>query len=321
VRPASGRTRGKRSNLFLYLVVAVLVVAGTATAYVIIEKPFSKARTDLVTQKVQKGRLELKVVEQGTLEAANNSDIVCGVKAKGQGSTVATTIRDLVDDGTHVVYDRPKDEVKIAYLWDEKAGKYHEETVTPSGRARCVKVKDAKTGQWVYADLLIELDDSALQDQMTTQKITVEGKQSEMIAAEEAYKIILVQNASKIKTATVAVELAEIDLRKYQDLESDQALKEVEGQIQTAQSDVDQQRDRVAWANRMVKKGFYTASQAQSEQSRLDGFELTLRKYQISRAVLVDDKRGTIKRTLTDLRTKLEGAKRDLDGQGAGAFR
>src|SRR5207248_2634816 len=96
--------------------------------------------------------------------------------------------------------------------------------------------------------------------------------------------------------------------------------KEVEGQIQSAQFDVDQQRDRVAWANRMVKKNFYTASQAQAEQSRLDGFELTLRKYQIAKSVLVDHKRGQIKRTLTDLRTKLEGAKRDLETAKAQAL-
>ena len=43
-----------------------------------------------------------------------------------------------------------------------------------SGRVRCVKVKDEKTGRWIYTDLLMELDDSSLQDQLSTQSITRE---------------------------------------------------------------------------------------------------------------------------------------------------
>ncbi|MBI1917479.1 MAG: HlyD family efflux transporter periplasmic adaptor subunit [Planctomycetes bacterium] len=308
-RPARSRARGKRSTLLLYIAAAVLVVAGTAAAYVIIEKPFNKPRSDLVTQTVQRGRLELKIVEQGTLEAANNSDVTCGVKAKGQGSTVATTIRSLVDDGTHVVYDRPKDQVKTVFIWDENAGKYNEEPVSPSGRVRCVKVKNEKTKQWVYADLLIELDDSALQDQMTTQKITVEGKESEKIAADESFKITLVQNESKIKTAEVAVDLADINLKKYQKGDYIQKFKDYEGQIKDAQAKVEQQRDRLAWATRMVKKGLYTASQAQSEQLSLESLELTLGKAEEQKRVLTEYEKVQQE---TDLRNKLETAKRDL---------
>src|SRR5437764_158330 len=181
-RTARSRAPSKRNALLLYIAVAVLAVAGTATAYFLIEKPFNKPRTDLVTHKVQYGRLELKIVEQGTLEAANNSDVTCGVKAKGQGSTVATTIRALVDDGTHAVYDSPWDEVKTVFVWDENAGKYNEDPVSPDGRARCVKVMDEKTKQWVYADLLIDLDDSALQDGMTTQQIAAQRKQADLAA-------------------------------------------------------------------------------------------------------------------------------------------
>ena len=43
-----------------------------------------------------------------------------------------------------------------------------------------------------------------------------------------------------------------------------QQLKIFEGNIKQAESDVEQQRDRAAWAQRMVKKGYQTVSQAQA---------------------------------------------------------
>ena len=49
-----------------------------------------------------------------------------------------------------------------------------------------------------------------------------------------------------------------------------QAEKDIVGRRFMAESDLDMWRDRAAWSQRMVKKGYLTASQAQSEQSRLD---------------------------------------------------
>src|SRR4051794_36665770 len=37
--------------------------------------------------------LQLSIVERGTLESAENSEIVCRVKASGKGSTISTTIK------------------------------------------------------------------------------------------------------------------------------------------------------------------------------------------------------------------------------------
>src|SRR5262249_21507929 len=58
------------------------------------------------------------------------------------------------------------------------------------------------------------------------------------------------------------------------------------GQIKNAESDVEQQRERVAWMQRMVKRGYQTQSTLQSEQSRLDSFELTLSKCKENHRVL-----------------------------------
>src|SRR5262245_51926023 len=84
------------SLLALVLVVAFLAVTG-------IWRPFGgSGRADLILHQVKYERLRLTITERGQLEAAENSDVVCRVKARSANSTVSTTIRWVVDDGTQV---------------------------------------------------------------------------------------------------------------------------------------------------------------------------------------------------------------------------
>lgn len=265
-RPAKARGWSKRSLVFL-IVGAFLTVAAGATAYLVAGNPFQQPRTDLVTHRVHYERLELNIVERGTLESAKNSDIYCTLKAGAKGSTIASTIKWLIDDGSQV-----------------------------------------KEG-----DLLIALDDSGLQEQLKAQKITLDAAEALKVQTEENYKIVLSQNDSDIKTAEVTLELAEIDLEKYQEGDFPQALKDVEGRIKVAESDLEQQRDRAAWANRMVKKGYLTASQSQAEQSKMESYDLALRKVLEEKRVLTDPKYGLKKRTETDLVNHVSEAKRALE--------
>jgi multidrug resistance efflux pump len=160
--------------------------------------------------------------------------------------------------------------------------------------------------------LVVDLDESGLIEQMKAQKITLDQAESGRIKAEEDYKIQVSQNESDIKTAETILQLAIIDLDKYLKGDFPQALKDVEGRIKVAESDVEQQRDRAAWAQRMLKKGYYTVSQADSEQSKLQSYELTLAKVEEERRVLTDKDYGLRKRTETDLGNKVEEAKRAL---------
>jgi HlyD family secretion protein len=189
------------------------------------------------------------------------------VKARTQNATVATTIKSVIDDGSHVKKN----------------------------------------------DLLVELDDSGLTEGLKTQNIAVDKARADWISAQEQYKIQLSQNESDIQTKRTALELARIDLEKYQKGDFPQSLKDVEGRIKVAESDLEQQRDRAAWAQRMLKKGYYTVSQSDAEQSKLQSNELSLAKVAEERRVLVDTIYGLKKRTETDLKNKLSLAKDDLD--------
>ena len=99
---------GKRRSLVRVAIIAtgvvgalgLFVLVGTATGTI---KLFDRTkRADLIFHRVQEEPLRLTITERGQLESADNSDIVCRVKARSANSTVATTIRWIIDDGTQV---------------------------------------------------------------------------------------------------------------------------------------------------------------------------------------------------------------------------
>jgi HlyD family secretion protein len=57
---------------------------------------------NLETQALIRGDIVLTFVEKGELEAARNTEIVCQVRASGRGSTAATSIKWVIDDGSKV---------------------------------------------------------------------------------------------------------------------------------------------------------------------------------------------------------------------------
>jgi multidrug resistance efflux pump len=262
---------------------------------------------------VRYGRLPITIVERGALESANNRDIVCRVKARAQGTQNSTTIKWVIDDGSHVLGDRPVDQAISILSWDAKKASWVETPGNRDGVARVVKVDDKDAGRVLYADLLVDLDDSGLIEQLKAQKITLDQAESNKIQAEEAYKIQLSQNESDLQTKRTTLELAQIDLEKYEKGDFPQSLKDVEGRIKIAESDLEQQRDRAAWAQRMLKKGYYTVSQADSEQSKLQSLQLSLDKVLEEKRVLTDPTYGLKKRTETDYKNKVAQAKDEYD--------
>src|SRR4051812_2388505 len=86
-----------------YLVLAgggLAVVVSALLLYYFTGK--SKAdRPDLLLHTVKLENLDLTVVERGTLESADNRDIICHLKAGSKGN-YASTIKWVIDDGTLV---------------------------------------------------------------------------------------------------------------------------------------------------------------------------------------------------------------------------
>jgi HlyD family secretion protein len=202
-------------------------------------------RADVLLHKVKREPLTVSVTEKGTLESADNRDIVCKVRAGTKG--YASTINWVIDDGTRV-----------------------------------------KPGQ-----LLMILDDSALKDQEDDQAIKVQTAVANKVKAEKDYEIAVKQNQLNITTAEAALITAENALNNYTGLAYDasraalaavgggpaslseagtfrQSVDDLTGQVRLAEAEVQQNAERSAWADRMVKLNYMSAAQAQSDRSKLD---------------------------------------------------
>src|SRR5205823_13227326 len=117
---------------------------------------------------------------------------------------------------------------------------------------------------------LMEIDDSALQDQLKAEKIILDQARAAWIGAEETYKIVRSQDESTITNAEIAVIIAQIYLKKYLEGDFQQSLKDVDGRIKLAASDLEIQRERVAWAERAATRDYLSDGQYKAEISRRD---------------------------------------------------
>jgi HlyD family secretion protein len=218
------------------LVLIVLLVVG-GSVYALVRKP--AIRTDLTLVPVEYRDLQLKVVERGTLEAKDNHYIVCDVKS---GSRGLPKIKWVLDNGS-LVHGPTGDSVVAAV----GVGGY----------------SFRKPGE-----LLVDIDDSYLQEQATNQKILRDQAETAKITAELNYPNLQIN-----------IQVAKEQLKQWVEGNFPQQANALKGNIQNAEAILLQQEDRTAWVSRMVKKGYMNASQEESEQANLTGDKLSLDQY------------------------------------------
>jgi RND family efflux transporter MFP subunit len=219
----------------------------------------------LVTHRVKFEKLQPLIIERGSLESANSSDIVCRVRAPAQGTMVATTIkRVLVEDGSQV-----------------------------------------KKG-----DVLVELDDSALQEQLPARKIALDKAEADKVQAEENYKIVLSQNTSDVKAAELTLELTQLDLEKYLKGGREQLLRDLKSRLLLTEADVEQWTETLDQAEKKFKQNEVPPSEVRTVRLRLQAARLALEKSQQDLQLFEKYSRA---RTETDLRGKAAEGERAVE--------
>jgi RND family efflux transporter MFP subunit len=158
-------------------------------------------------------------------------------------------------------------------------------------------------------DKLMELDSSGFQDQLKDKTKDVDKAYADKVTADEEVRIQESQNTTDIEAAKNVLTLAKIDLKKYQEGDFIQQLKDVQGRIEMAKSDLEDWKDRSAWSTRMVKKGLLSKVQADADKSRADASRIALEKIEEEKRVLTNYMKH---RTVQDLSAKLAEAERAL---------
>ncbi|MBI3864178.1 MAG: hypothetical protein HY290_20025, partial [Planctomycetia bacterium] len=115
-------------------------------------------------------------------------------------------------------------------------------------------------------DLLVELDSAKLKNDQTAQEITKEQAAATLKTAEKNVEIQETQNASDIAAASLKVELADLDLKKYKEGDYVQELDTVEGEIKLAQEELTRAQDKYAFTKRLAKKGYAKQSEVEADR-------------------------------------------------------
>jgi hypothetical protein len=164
-------------------------------------------------------------------------------------------------------------------------------------------------------DKLIELDDSGLEELLSTQQITVDTARATWIQAEEAYKIGDSQNASDIASAKLKLEQARIALRNYLEGTYEKTRTDILGRMEMAKSDLEMWRERAEWSEQMSApaRRVVTQAQAEADAARRASADIVVKRIQEELRVLDDPQFGTKAQTQKQLQGDIDEAIRALD--------
>ena len=165
---------------------------------------------------------------------------------------------------------------------------------------------------------ILELDDSALQDQKTTQEIEVYKAEELWQKAQLTRLINLRTNEVDVQTKETAVKVAEITLQEYLNGLYVQTQIDLRNKFDMARSDLFMWKERAGWSDQMSRPGrqFVTVSQAEADEARRKTAELTLKNYEKQLWVLdnltKEKNRVQFQGQIDDAKHNLEAAKEKL---------
>src|SRR5262249_29137047 len=301
-QPGSSRLRRRRLSLttkiVLWSVFGVMLLYAAGFAFAAMSNGKARfvwwqpthERFDGPIHVVKKEKLQLAIVERGALESAENSEIMCQVKAGARGGTIASTIKWVIDDGTEVKRGQQLIELDYAGLEDQF-------------KDQSIKVDQANAAA-VAAKAALQIQQDQNYSDIETGKVAVEN------AGLNLTKYI----GDAVKPGQSIEKLSRDEILKLMEKATSgeyvQKRDEILGNKETARSSYEMWLDRAAWSQRMVVRGFVTRSQAEADRASKDGADINLKNIEAKLEILEKfDKRLTV----TDLQSKLEEANRALE--------
>lgn len=151
--------------------------------------------------------------------------------------------------------------------------------------------EEAKKG-----DKLVELDSSALEDQINTQKISYSKAKSTLIQAQKNY------------------DLARISVKEYVEGTFKKELQDAETQITIAEENLRSSKDSLEYSESMFQRGYISSLELESQQFAVQRGQLELDSANTAKEVL---EKFTKVKTLTELNSTVETAKAALESEQA----
>ena len=158
-------------------------------------------------------------------------------------------------------------------------------------------------------DVLCELDSSTMRESLKQQEIAVTQAEAAKLQSKENVGIQETQNESDIAAAELAIDLAGLDLKKYELGDTLQAENELLGRITNLNETLTLARDTYDFAKRIAKKGYETQNQLEAKRIAVTKAEIDLNVEEGKLKVL---KEFTRERDLAELRAAAKETKLEL---------
>ena len=120
-------------------------------------------------------------------------------------------------------------------------------------------------------NLLVELDASALMDEKIDQQIRVQNAEAAYVGARENLAVAKNQAQSDMDKAQLAYDFSKEDLKKYQEGDYPNALKEAESRITLAEEELTRAREKWEWSKKLFDEKYIS-------QTELNADELTVKQ-------------------------------------------
>ncbi len=283
---------------------------------------------DLAVETVKKAPFLVSVSERGSLASLKSSTLTSNVEgtttiiaivpegavvkmpvpSKNSGTVIA--IKKSGDDRTIVVQSDP---VILHVPWAFVAiDGFKIEHPASFGKYTQLLVSEGdlvSTSDLLAGDVVCELDSSPLVDKEKGQQIAVTQAEADLEKSSKNVEIQLNQNQSDIAKAELALDLAQLDLRKFIEGEQIQQENESKGDVLIAQEELTQYEETYDFTKRLSKKGY--KSQVELETARVAVVKAR-NKLAIAEEKLKVLQNYTFERTYKELKENAAETRRDL---------
>ncbi|MGJ8654999.1 MAG: efflux RND transporter periplasmic adaptor subunit [Akkermansiaceae bacterium] len=125
-------------------------------------------------------------------------------------------------------------------------------------------------------DLLVELDPTEAKNQLQSVQLDVETSKSSLITAQNDLLIEQSTIESEQREARKAIEFAQMDLEKFEQLDKKQQLRDAASRITTEEEALRLSEDKFGWSEKLAAKGFETKSQVDRDKLELSNRQKAL---------------------------------------------
>jgi len=114
-------------------------------------------------------------------------------------------------------------------------------------------------------DVIVRLDTSTREERLLAQQLRVENAESAEVTSRVNYENMISQSQSNVEKAELALEFAELALKKFLEGEYPQDLKSAQANVEIARENYKRAADKAEWSKKLAAKGYITDSEAEAD--------------------------------------------------------